>query len=185
MAIATNLNFTRSIFLASWNKLRSCRSNFDAEVFDILLWPVFYEKLKTLWNSVKILYLFACNGKYLLQTQFRIWYLYRNLSFYFPLGINIGKIIQFSCLWHLKKGRPSLCLTPTCKEHMSAVVYLVEALWHKPEGRGFETRRGNWTLSIYLILLTALGPGAYSASNKNEYQKQKKIFRESRTRLGA
>jgi hypothetical protein len=26
---------------------------------------------------------------------------------------------------------------------------------------------------IYLILLTALGPGAYSASNKNEYQGQK------------
>jgi hypothetical protein len=27
--------------------------------------------------------------------------------------------------------------------------------------------------SIYIILATALGPGVYSASNKNEYQKQK------------
>jgi hypothetical protein len=27
--------------------------------------------------------------------------------------------------------------------------------------------------SIYLILLAALGPGVHSASNKNEYQKQK------------
>jgi hypothetical protein len=27
--------------------------------------------------------------------------------------------------------------------------------------------------SVYLILPAALGPGVYSASNKNEYQKQK------------
>jgi hypothetical protein len=27
--------------------------------------------------------------------------------------------------------------------------------------------------SIYLILPAAIGPGVYSASNKNEYQKQK------------
>jgi hypothetical protein len=27
--------------------------------------------------------------------------------------------------------------------------------------------------SIYLILLATLGPGVYSASNRNEYQKQK------------
>jgi hypothetical protein len=30
--------------------------------------------------------------------------------------------------------------------------------------------------SIYLILSTALGPGVYSASNRNEYQKQKISF---------
>jgi hypothetical protein len=29
------------------------------------------------------------------------------------------------------------------------------------------------TFSIYLILPAALGPGVYSASNRNEYQKQK------------
>jgi hypothetical protein len=28
-------------------------------------------------------------------------------------------------------------------------------------------------ISIYLILSAALGPGVYSASNRNEYQKQK------------
>jgi hypothetical protein len=28
-------------------------------------------------------------------------------------------------------------------------------------------------LSIYLILQAALGPGVYSASNRNEYQKHK------------
>jgi hypothetical protein len=31
----------------------------------------------------------------------------------------------------------------------------------------------NEFFSISLILLTTLGPGAYSASNRNEYQKQK------------
>jgi hypothetical protein len=37
--------------------------------------------------------------------------------------------------------------------------------------------------SIYLILAPALGPGVYSASNRYEYQKQKKImFLERRAR---
>jgi hypothetical protein len=36
--------------------------------------------------------------------------------------------------------------------------------------------------SIYLILPAALGPGVYSASNRNEYQKQKKMFVESSAR---
>jgi hypothetical protein len=31
----------------------------------------------------------------------------------------------------------------------------------------------NGFFSIYLILTAALGPGAHSASNRNEYQKQK------------
>jgi hypothetical protein len=30
-----------------------------------------------------------------------------------------------------------------------------------------------WFLSSYLILSVALGPGVYSASNRNEYQKYK------------
>jgi hypothetical protein len=45
-----------------------------------------------------------------------------------------------------------------------------EALYYKPEGRGFETRLGERTFSIYLF---PFGPGVYSASNRNEYQKQK------------
>jgi hypothetical protein len=37
---------------------------------------------------------------------------------------------------------------------------------------------------MYLIFPTALGPGVYSASNKNEYRKQKKImFLGSKVRL--
>jgi hypothetical protein len=36
---------------------------------------------------------------------------------------------------------------------------------------------------IYLILPAALGPGVYSASNRNEYQKQKIIFLGSKVRL--
>jgi hypothetical protein len=50
---------------------------------------------------------------------------------------------------------------------------VVKALCYKPEGRGLETRLGDWFLSIYLILPITLGPGVYSASNRNEYQKHK------------
>jgi hypothetical protein len=50
---------------------------------------------------------------------------------------------------------------------------VVRTLCYKPEGRGFETRWGEWFLSIYLILPVALGPGVYSASNINEYQRHK------------
>jgi hypothetical protein len=51
----------------------------------------------------------------------------------------------------------------------------VKALCYKPEGRGFETRWSEWFIffPIYLILPAALGPGVYSVSNRNEYQKQK------------
>jgi hypothetical protein len=34
----------------------------------------------------------------------------------------------------------------------------------------------NTFFSMYLILPAGLGPGVYSASNRNEYQKQKKMF---------
>jgi hypothetical protein len=43
---------------------------------------------------------------------------------------------------------------------------VVKALCYKPEGRGFDSQWGE-----YLILPAALGPGVYSASNRNEYQK--------------
>jgi hypothetical protein len=36
--------------------------------------------------------------------------------------------------------------------------------------------------SIYLMLPAALGPGVHSASNRNEYQKQKKMFLGSKAR---
>jgi hypothetical protein len=45
-----------------------------------------------------------------------------------------------------------------------------KTLGYKPEGHGFETLWGE-ILKIYIILLAALGPGVYSASNRNEYQK--------------
>jgi hypothetical protein len=50
---------------------------------------------------------------------------------------------------------------------------VVEALRLKPEGRGFEIRADErFVFSIYLILSAAITPGAYSASSRNEYQKQ-------------
>jgi hypothetical protein len=44
---------------------------------------------------------------------------------------------------------------------------------YKLEGHGFETRWGEYIFSIHLILLAAVGLGVYSASTRNEYQKQK------------
>jgi hypothetical protein len=35
----------------------------------------------------------------------------------------------------------------------------------------FESRWGNWIFFNYLILPAALGPGVYSAPNRNEHQK--------------
>jgi hypothetical protein len=46
---------------------------------------------------------------------------------------------------------------------------VVKALGYKPESRRFETL---WSEILNLsILPAALGPGVYSASNKNEYWK--------------
>jgi hypothetical protein len=50
---------------------------------------------------------------------------------------------------------------------------VVKALCYKPEGLGLQTWWGEWIFSIYLILPAALGLGVYSASNRNENQKQK------------
>jgi hypothetical protein len=44
---------------------------------------------------------------------------------------------------------------------------LVKALCYKPEGRGFETRLYDCNFSIYVGLPATLGPGVYSASNRN------------------
>jgi hypothetical protein len=43
---------------------------------------------------------------------------------------------------------------------------LVEALRYKLEGRGIDSRWGNW-ICVYII---EYGPGVYSASNRNKYQ---------------
>jgi hypothetical protein len=50
---------------------------------------------------------------------------------------------------------------------------VVEALCYKPEGRGLQTRYCELIFSICLILSAAVGPGVYSASNRNGFQKQK------------
>jgi hypothetical protein len=49
---------------------------------------------------------------------------------------------------------------------------VVEALSYKPEDRGFRLAEVSAFFSFYLILLAALGPGVFSTSNRNEYQKQ-------------
>jgi hypothetical protein len=69
------------------------------------------------------------------------------------------------------------------KSRNYTVAQMIETLCYKPDGSGFETRLGKWTHSIYLIFPQALGSGVYSASNKNEYQKQQQKFLDSRARL--
>jgi hypothetical protein len=58
------------------------------------------------------------------------------------------------------------------KENGARGRIVVEALSYKPEGRGFDFQSGQLT-SIDLIFLGVLGHGIYSASTRNEYQKQK------------
>jgi hypothetical protein len=48
---------------------------------------------------------------------------------------------------------------------------VVKALCYKPEGRGFDIWWGEF-LNLPIIP-AALGPGVYSTSNRNEYQKRK------------
>jgi hypothetical protein len=51
---------------------------------------------------------------------------------------------------------------------------VVKAPCYMPEGRGFDTRWGEWIFfSIYLILPAALVLEVYSASNRNGYQNEK------------
>jgi hypothetical protein len=47
---------------------------------------------------------------------------------------------------------------------------------------GSRPHEGNELFSIYLILPAALGLGVYSATNRNEYQKKKKMLLRSRAR---
>jgi hypothetical protein len=51
-----------------------------------------------------------------------------------------------------------------------AVVQLVEALRHKREGHGFDSRRCHWNFSLMLSFRPHYGPVVNSASNRNEYQ---------------
>jgi hypothetical protein len=59
---------------------------------------------------------------------------------------------------------------------------VVKALRYKPEGRGFEIRPGEWFLSSYLILPTDQGPGVFSGSIRNDYQRQRRMLLECTTR---
>jgi hypothetical protein len=48
-----------------------------------------------------------------------------------------------------------------------------EALSYKPgKVAGSRPEGMNEFVSMYLIILTALGPGVYSVTNRNEYRKQ-------------
>jgi hypothetical protein len=62
-------------------------------------------------------------------------------------------------------------------------IIVIKALCYKLEGCGFETGWGEGIFLIFPILRVALGPGVYSASDRNEYQKKKNIVFESTAQL--
>jgi hypothetical protein len=75
-----------------------------------------------------------------------------------------------------QERKPLSCLNSQCPHQISTgytAQIVVKALCYKKDGRGFKTRWGEWIVSVDLILLATLGSGVYSASNRNEYQKQK------------
>jgi len=49
------------------------------------------------------------------------------------------------------------------------VAQLVEALWYKPEGRGFDSQGCHWNFLLTKSLRPHYDPGVDSASNRNEY----------------
>jgi len=51
-----------------------------------------------------------------------------------------------------------------------AVVQLVEALRHKSESRGFDSRWCHWNFSLTQSFRPHCGPGVDTASNRNKYQ---------------
>jgi hypothetical protein len=61
---------------------------------------------------------------------------------------------------------------------------VVEVLFYKLEGRGFETQWGECFFFNLPNLLATLGPAVYSVSNRNTYQNQRNnVSRPSVTRL--
>jgi hypothetical protein len=51
-----------------------------------------------------------------------------------------------------------------------AVLHLVEVLFYKPKGRGFDSRWGHWILQLIQSFHPHYGPGVDSASIRNEHQ---------------
>jgi hypothetical protein len=84
------------------------------------------------------------------------------------------------------------CYSSSLKMYVYIYIYMgahgtivVKALCYKPKGRGFETRWGEWIFPIHLIIQAALGLGVYSASNRNEYQKQENNVSAEQSAAGA
>jgi hypothetical protein len=83
---------------------------------------------------------------------------------------NVGSMHLENCMAFRLKGYNIV----TCiSDYGTLGIVVVKALCYMPEVRQFEKRWGKSIFSIYLILLATLHPGVYSASNRNEYHKQK------------
>jgi hypothetical protein len=70
---------------------------------------------------------------------------------------------------HLELGDPVFAI-PTLPIGGHAVAQLVEALRHKPEGHGFDSRWCHWNFLLTQSFRPHYGTGVHSASNRNEYR---------------
>jgi hypothetical protein len=77
----------------------------------------------------------------------------------------MGSSINFAILLFIRLFKRNLFVLDVDYGVRGSVV--VKSLCYKPEGHGVETRWGE-----ILILPAALDTGAYSASNRNQYQQQ-------------
>jgi hypothetical protein len=83
------------------------------------------------------------------------------------------EVTRLALVWRLPPGLPRGILYCSNAPNTLDILRKYDRVCYKPEGRGFETQWGKLIFSIYLTLPATLGPGIYSASNRNEYQKHK------------
>jgi hypothetical protein len=92
----------------------------------------------------------------------------KNHSALFPQSVlSEYRFIKFSCFCNeiLSHQKTNIFLTiPALSHTYGGHAVVVKALCYRPEGRGFETQRGEWIFSIYLILPATLGPRVHSDS---------------------
>jgi hypothetical protein len=120
----------------------------------------FYAVMPYRWLPTKWCKLARCE----LCVEFRV----KQIRMYQKIHIfalNPSKV--YSCLYYYYYCATQICCT---RVKIWCRTYSKYCYYYKPEGRGFDSRWGDWIFSIFLILQPYYGPGVDSASNRNEYR---------------
>jgi hypothetical protein len=89
-----------------------------------------------------------------------------------PISTAFRLLLLVSCLaYYLTLKMEVICTSETSGSELHAITTQKIGLTLKLILKKLQVTA--FFFSIYLILLSELGPGVYSASNRNEYQKQK------------